>query len=118
MFRIDQDSKAYWSGAEQGRLVINRCEDCRHWIHPARARCPSCRGNNIEAEPTSGRGTIYTFTVSERATVLWVELTEQARLIVIGAFIGEEEIAIGDAVEVRWQKLTDRTVPVFEKAVN
>ncbi len=60
---IDHDSKAYWEGCLQQKLMINRCQDCGYWIHFPRPICPKCWSENVRPAEVRGRGTIYTFSV-------------------------------------------------------
>ena len=56
-------NRAFWTGGAGGSLYIQRCGACQRWIHPPTERCPTC-GDLLEAEPVSGRGTLFTYTVN------------------------------------------------------
>jgi uncharacterized OB-fold protein len=53
----------YWSSAAQGRVALQRCQDCGQVWHPAAPSCPGGVGHRIEWFEASGRGTLYSFTV-------------------------------------------------------
>lgn len=59
----DWESREYWEGARRGELLIKRCRSCTraHWY--PRAHCPHCHADDPVWEPSSGRGTLHTFTV-------------------------------------------------------
>src|SRR4051794_28680740 len=60
-------SAPFWAAARHGRLVVQRCA-CGAWQHPPRPFCLAC-GSTPDFAPVSGRGTVYSFTVVERALV-------------------------------------------------
>lgn len=54
-------------GAEDGdELLIEHCATCGHWAHPPVGTCPRC-GGRLTAEPVSGHGTVFTYTVNVQA---------------------------------------------------
>jgi uncharacterized OB-fold protein len=64
---------------------------CKTYFHPPIAICTECHSEDLKFEPVSGRGTIYSFTITHDArtpafaartpyAVVWIELEEQARL--------------------------------------
>jgi hypothetical protein len=57
-----------WYGfVAQGELRFQRCATCGRWRHPPRIACPSCGAGEWSWEPSSGRGTVHTWTVSHQA---------------------------------------------------
>jgi len=89
----------YARAAETGRLHLQRCTDCNTWRHPPRFRCAHCGSNAWTWEPTSGRGRLFTWTVTHRPidpafanelpyAILVVELDEGPR--VVGNLLGIE----------------------------
>jgi hypothetical protein len=60
------ETKPFFDGAAQGKLMIRRCTSCgkAHWY--PRALCPFCFGE-CAWEQASGKAKIYTFSVMERA---------------------------------------------------
>src|SRR5687767_7393873 len=91
----DAMNRAYWDGAQEGKLVLLRCPACSTYVHPpTMAMCPACR-RELEPTEASGRGTVYSWSVMHSGgnpgfetkipyVVLVVELEEQAGLITIG----------------------------------
>src|SRR3546814_9910939 len=88
--RLDRDTAPYWEGLAKRELIIARCQDCRYWIHPPRACCPSCWSDNVGHDTPSGKATLYSYLVQPIApgeppsVVGWAELEEQERLLEIG----------------------------------
>jgi uncharacterized protein len=59
---LDPVSEVFWSGAAEGRLMVQRCGSCGQYQYYPRALCLAC-GSDPEWEEVSGRGRVYTFTV-------------------------------------------------------
>jgi len=93
----------YARAAQTARLHLQRCSACSTWRHPPRFRCASCGSNDWTWEPPSGRGRVFTWTVTHRPidpafadelpyAVLVVELDEGPR--VVGNLLGIEPAAL------------------------
>ena len=74
----------------RGELRLQRCASCATWRHPPRHRCASCGSLDAEWVPASGRGRVFTWTVTHRAVdpaftppyaIVVVELEEGPRLV-------------------------------------
>lgn len=115
----DSVSEAFWSSAADGRLVVQRCLQCRRFSHPPAMACPRCTSMDLEYEPVSGRGRIYTFTIARDArnpafaalqpyVIAWVELEEQPDVRMICNLPGEDSdrVAIGASVEVFFEPIS------------
>jgi hypothetical protein len=115
----------YWKAARDERLVIQQCLDCSSYQFFPRLFCLKCMSENIEWRPSSGHGTIYTFTVNRRGSnpymnervpyvVAMVTLDEGVRIManIIESEIGN--VRIGARVGVVFEKVTeDITLPQF-----
>ena len=124
---IDDLTRPFWEAAREHRLVIQRCQDCRHFNHPPRPVCPACQSAALAFEPVSGRGTIYSFSVMYQPNVagfgdelpylnILVELEEQPRLFVVSDLPGayREQVRIGGRVEVSFEDVdAELTLPKF-----
>ncbi|MEE2677409.1 MAG: OB-fold domain-containing protein [Myxococcota bacterium] len=62
-------TRPFWEAAEREELAIPRCDACErfHW-YPAE-RCRLCDGETLRWTPVSGRGTLFSWSVVERAWV-------------------------------------------------
>ena len=58
------DDQPFWDAAAEGRLVLPRCRACGTYVWYPRTFCPDCRTFGVDWVPATGRGTIYSFTVS------------------------------------------------------
>jgi uncharacterized OB-fold protein len=59
-------SAAYWDGLQQRKLVFQKCNDCGAWTHPPGPVCTSCLSRNVTHKAVSGKGHVYTYTVTHR----------------------------------------------------
>lgn len=100
-----------------GRLHVQCCADCARALHPPRYSCPGCGSTALRFVPGSGRGRIFSWTVTHRpvdpgwaaelpyATVV-VEVEEGVRLV--GAWRGPTDaLAIDLPVEAEVEPVGD-----------
>jgi uncharacterized OB-fold protein len=120
-------TQPFWEGAAEHRLVILRCQSCGFWLHPPRPICRRCRSWDVAPEAVSGRGSLYTYTVTETPfhpywadkvpyVVAVVTLEEQPDLRVITNVVGcpEECLRVGLPLEVTYvDAAPGLTLPVF-----
>jgi uncharacterized OB-fold protein len=59
-------AEAFWKGASEGALLIQKCRACEHFQHYARPFCLRCDSEDLEMVRSSGRGTILSYTVVHR----------------------------------------------------
>ena len=116
---VQFDATPFWQAAKSRRLLVARCTACGEAHHYPREICPFCRADAVEMVSASGRGTIYSLSVSERPdhrrAVAYVTL-EEGPTMMTRIIDAPENIAIGDAVTVDFEEHPDGlTVPVFRK---
>jgi uncharacterized OB-fold protein len=123
----DDLSRPFWDAARDHRLVLQRCASCGYYNHPPRLACDACLSMQLQFEPVSGRGTIYTFTVMHQRDVagfeseapfinLVVELEEQPRLLMVSnlPLAERDRVRIGAPVEVTFEDRGGMVVPQFK----
>jgi uncharacterized protein len=97
-----------------GQLLIEYCDDCARWAHPASGQCRDC-GAAVQPKPVSGRGTVFTYTVNHHPynpeiptpyVIAIVELAEQEGLRVAANIVDCEpdSVACGMPVAIRPEK--------------
>ena len=125
----DELTQAYWDGARRHELLICRCTDCQHYIHPPMTTCPKCQSEQVAPQAVSGRGVIYSFSRMYNLgnpgfeedlpyAVIIVELEEQKGLFTVANLLDcpTEQVAIGMKVEVTFQDITPEvTLPQFRQ---
>ena len=62
--KVDEESKGYWEACRRHELRVQRCLGCGTLRHHPRAVCPKCTSPEVEWTLCSGRGVVYTFTVT------------------------------------------------------
>ncbi len=124
----DWETRGYWEGAGRHELVLQRCRRCGTVQHRPRALCVTCLGGEIEHFVASGRGTVWTFTVTEQNQVppfrdatpyvlAYVELDEGPRLLTNVVGCEPEAVRIGMPVVAEFRADADGlAVPVFRPA--
>jgi hypothetical protein len=65
------ETMPYWDGCAAGKLLVRRCLSCGKAHHYPRGLCPFCFSGRLEWIEASGRGTIYAFSVMQRAEVAY-----------------------------------------------
>jgi uncharacterized OB-fold protein len=112
------DTAPYWEGLGEHRLLIQRCQECRQWVHPPIAGCPRCGSLRLRGEDGPHRGTVHSFTVVNRefvpgipppyvAAVVDLEPPCGVRLVtrIVNTRIGD--VSIGMLVRARFHDIGD-----------
>ena len=120
--RFDEE---FWSNCAKKKLCFQRCTSCRTWRHLPRAMCASCGSDAWEWAESSGRGEIYSWTITHQAilpnfaedvpyAVVVVELEEGVRMVSSVRGIALEDLDLGLPVKVEFEPVSDdMAVPVF-----
>ena len=127
---IDDETRFFWDGTREHRLLMQYCADCKRYHHYPRPVCPGCLSSDMAPEELSGRGTVYTYTIAEQAfhpffadrlpyVLVVVDLEEQPGLRFVSELVqcSPEEVSVGMPVEVVWEDVTEEvTLPLFKPA--
>jgi uncharacterized OB-fold protein len=121
---IDDVNRFFWTSGEDGRLRFLRCQSCGQYLHPPLPRCPACGGTELEPEPVSGYGVVYSFTINHQSwdggtepyAIALVELPEQDGLRLTTNVVGcpVDEVHIGMKVKVAFEQRDPVWFPLFE----
>lgn len=116
----------FWAGTKEHKLLLQRCRD-GHVFYYARSHCPNCLSNDLEWIESSGRGTLYSFTVCERAQspefngdipyiVGAIALEEGPRMTSLIVGVEPSDVHCDMPVEVVWQDVNDElAMPYFRR---
>ena len=107
----DWETRGYWEGCGRHELVLQRCRACRTVQHRPRAVCATCLSSDIEHFVASGRGTVYTSSVTNQNqappfagscpyVLAYVELEEGPRILTNIVGCEPEAVSIGMPVQV------------------
>lgn len=118
---VTTENLPFWTGGARGELMIARCSDCLHSIHPPQMICPSCWSRNIGPHAAIGTGTVYSYTVNHQAwlpgmkvpfALVVVAIDGEPGVRVIGEFLGAlDQIAIGLRVRAIFLQVDDVWIP-------
>lgn len=122
--RTTKESEAFWAGGQKGQLLIHRCAQCLKYHHPPLPNCPHCLSLEVQPTPVSGRATVHSFTINHQPwlpgmevpfAIAYVALEEQEDIWLMTNIVGckPDEVAIGQEVEVCFERNDDVWVPLF-----
>jgi uncharacterized OB-fold protein len=111
------ETAPFWDACAERRLVLPQCVRCDELIWYPRAFCPFCGSPEVRWTGLSGRGTVYSFTIVRRGdgpykahapyVVAYVQLEEGPVMMTNIIGVDPGSVAIGQAVEVRWEPAGD-----------
>jgi uncharacterized OB-fold protein len=122
------DSKPFWDGLKDRRVMLQTCGDCGLIRHYPRPVCDACYSMDVEWTEASGRGTVYSWTQTHHPfhdgfrgevpyILVTVDLAEGVRIqsqLIDAKF---EDVRVGLPVEVVFVDATDEvTLPLFRIA--
>ncbi len=114
----DASTASFWEATSDGRFTTRRCQSCGklHWY--PRPVCPFCQGDT-EWETLSGRGEIYSVSVTRRAgpiayAMAYVTLEEGITVLSNIVDCDLDTVRIGQAVQVVFKPAEDgQLIPMF-----
>jgi uncharacterized OB-fold protein len=65
--QANPETRAFWDGAAQGKLLLKQCTACGELHYYPRALCPFCGHEATAWQAAAGTGTIYSYSVMRRA---------------------------------------------------
>ena len=122
---VTVETATFWQGCATGRLLLQRCDDCRQAQFHPRLLCACCGGRTLSWLAACGRGQIRSWTVIRRAVsqafqpdvpyvVALVRLAEGPTMMSNIIHCDPEAVAIGQPVRVVFESRGDIVVPQFE----
>lgn len=107
---VNPETEAFWDATAEGTFLVKRCGACETTFHYPRARCPACGDPDAEWVEASGRGTVYSFTVTRQTrgdyaeatpyVLAYVELEEGPRVMTNLVGCDPGELTVGRSVRV------------------
>jgi uncharacterized protein len=107
---VTTETKPFWDATINGQLMLPHCSVCSATLWYPKGFCPLCSSSSIEWVPSSGRGVIYSFSITRKGAGVWadhspyviayVELDEGPRVLtnIVGCDV--DAVRIGMPVEV------------------
>lgn len=125
----DRQSGPFWDAARRHELALQRCRDCGAFQHPPGPVCRRCAGEALNFVPVSGRGTVYSYTVTYHNfvpgfewdvpfAIALVAIEEQpdVRLLANLREVDVNHVEVGMRVEVVFEARNGTTLPQFRPA--
>jgi len=104
------ETKPFWDGAAQEKLVIPQCKETGKYIWYPRAISPFTLGP-VEWKEVSGKGKVYTYSAMERANppyvIAYVQLAEGPKMMTNIIGCSPKDVKIGMDVKVQWVQTED-----------
>lgn len=107
---VTLETEDFWEATTEGKLLLKQCQRCELVFYYPRVFCPDCLENGTDWIEASGRGTIYSYSIIRQAAGSYadetpyvlaiVELKEGVRVMTNIIIDSEDELSIGQEVEV------------------
>ena len=121
------ETKHYWDGAKDGKLILQKCNYCSGNYFPPRPFCPKCGSRSVQEFQASGKGSLYSYVINHLPSpgftppfaIAVVELEEGPRLMsnIVECEQTPEALELDMPLEVTFEKLNDDiTLPQFKPA--
>jgi uncharacterized OB-fold protein len=122
--RVSELTRPFWDAARERRLLVQRCTKCGKTFFRPEIACPHCLSQNWTWIESSGRGTLYSFSLVHRpptkafkAPFIFAAVDVEEGWSMFSNLIDleETEARIGMALQVAFHPLADGLhVPVFK----
>lgn len=109
-------SRPFWDAANEGRLVLQRCDACGHFRWTPQILCTNCLAEPFTWTEVSGSGRVYSFTIVHRPptpgfkipyVLATVELEEGPLMLtqIVGG--APEDVTMDARVEIAFTRASD-----------
>ncbi|MDI3306198.1 MAG: Zn-ribbon domain-containing OB-fold protein [Acetobacteraceae bacterium] len=121
------ETRHFWEGTKQGKLLLQRCEDTGKAYFPPRPFSPYTGSRNVSIFEASGRATLYSYVIHHRQVpgftppyaIAVVQLEEGPRMMtnIIDCPQTPEALVLDMPLEVVFEQLDEEiTLPLFRPA--
>jgi len=122
---VNEWARPFWEATRQHKLIIQKCADCGKHIFYPRICCPHCFSDRVNWVESSGKGTVYSFTIVESNppsafigdlpyVIALVRLEEGVQMLSNIVECELHQISCDMPVQVTFEKLNeDFTLPKF-----
>lgn len=123
----EPDTAPFWEATREGRLTYQVCRRCGGVVFYPRGHCTHCTSLDLDLRTSTGKGTVYSFTVIRQHghpffrsrvpyVVAFIDLDEGFRMLAEVQAPDPSGVRIGQRVEVRWEDGDEVRIPVFVPA--
>lgn len=127
---IDHDTKDFYRGLLEKKLLMCKCLDCGNWQAYFRSICAECWSTNVKPIPVTGTGTVHLLIYVHQGPevpgvnyengypVAVIELDEQEGLRFVSTVINYDKstLKVGTRVNLEWSTRNGNPFPVFSPA--
>ncbi|MGD9861895.1 MAG: Zn-ribbon domain-containing OB-fold protein [Pseudodonghicola sp.] len=123
---IYPETRFYWDGARDGKLMLQSCTACDRAYFPPRPFCPRCGSRDVRVIEASGRGRLHSYVINHMPapgyeppfTVAVVELEEGPRMMsnIVDCPAEPEALVLDMPLEVTFEQRGEIAVPQFRPA--
>ncbi len=122
----DPIEQEFWDKCQDGTLYFQRCSSCNVWRFLPRYTCAKCGSFEFEWTPSTGRGSIFSWTVTHQAfhpafaadvpyAAIVVELEEGVRMASRMINCSPDVITLDMPMEVCFERIADDFIlPCFQ----
>ena len=121
---VYEETRFYWDGAKEGKLLLNSCPTCDQAYFPPRPFCPTCGCRDVEVIEATGKGRLYSYVISNLPapgytppfTVAVVMLDEGVKMVsnIEGLPPEPEALELDMPLEVTFETRGDMKIPQFK----
>ena len=125
---VSGETKPFWDACRRGQLLIQKCDRCDEYQFYPRGICANCWSEDIKWVTASGKGTVWTYTVTYQNrtpgfaedvpyVLALVELEEGVKMFTNIIECAPSDVSIGMPVEVTFRQANNQiSVPYFKPA--
>ena len=125
---ITTESKPFWDACARHELLVQTCRACGAVQYYPRGVCAACWSPDVEWTRSTGRGRVYTFTVTHRTqargfrdelpyVLAWIELDEGVQVMSNIVGCDPATVSVGMPVSVTFEDVNDQvSIPRFRPA--
>ena len=123
------ETKEFWEGCKQGKLLLQRCNETGRAYFPPRPFSPYTGTRNVSSFEASGKGVLYSYVINHGRpapgfeegpyAIAVVQLEEGPRMMtnIVDVPQTPEALVLDMPVEVTFRKVTDEiSLPLFRPA--
>lgn len=117
------DNAWWWEAIDDGKLLIQKCEECGTLRHPPRPMCGECQSLKWGSVEARGKGIVHSYVVMHHPpipgygfplAVALIDLEEGTRLVSNVVGCGCDDVYIGMPVELSIENVDDEMkLPLF-----
>lgn len=125
----EPDTRDFWLATKDKKLNYQQCDDCGTVVFYPRRHCTGCTGMNLSWQTSSGKGTVYSYSIVRQSyhpffrskapyAVAWIDMEEGPRILsnIVGVDDPLTEVRIGQEVVVEWEEHEELNIPLFKPA--